>query len=114
MPTSDSRLDDLTTSALTCRTYNHNWRPVRNDGAMVATAYKGKKIIQVEEQLTCPECTTIRRDVYSYPDYESVVHKYKHPDGYRLRYLDGAPRMVKAEFRAALFNRRRPAIVQAA
>lgn len=114
MQIEDNRLEDLTVTALTCRTYNHRWLPDRDDGAMIATAFQGKRIVQVEEVSTCETCTTKRHDIYPYPSYDAVVHKYVYPDGYRVRQLDGVPRLTRVDFRRALFAKRKPAVLRPA
>lgn len=112
MPNIDGRLNRLSMAALVCRAYNHAWDQVRDDGAVIATAFRGRKIVQVKEELICAKCTTKRDDLYSYPDYDELIHRYTYPENYRVLPVDGAPRLLKADVRAELRSRRRPAVIR--
>lgn len=88
--TFSARLRDLPEKWVSCRDMRHAWATL-NDFHVT-----GKGHVQIQRQLVCMRCETVRFEVYerTATGLDKVGQSYGYPDGYQI---PGVPRGVKPQ-----------------
>ena len=91
-------ISDLVDTYLDCRTLNHAWEKVPDDGLLLRAWHNTKT--NRRKMFRCLRCTMKRYDVWNRFTGEVLARSYKQPEGYAL-----SGRILGKTFRKAAMDR---------